>query len=55
MAEASALQELQSPTKFSSSVQEEEYLNDRQMMDEEKQVEIESDDDDIIGNKGICS
>lgn len=53
MADASAFQELQNSNKLSSHVEEEERLDEKTNMVEQRDIEIDSDEDDIIGNRGI--
>ena len=56
MADASAFQELQNSSKLSSHLEEEERMDENPNMVERKDIEIDSDEDDIIGNRGIhCS
>ena len=53
MAEASALQELNNTNKLSSRVEEDKKLDEKNNMVERRVIEIESDEDNIISNKGI--
>lgn len=52
MADASAFQELKNLNKLSSHVEEEERLDEKPNMVEKRDIEIDSDEDDIIGNRG---
>ena len=53
MADASAFQELQNSSKLSSHLEKEERMDENPNMVERKDIEIDSDEDDIIGNRGI--
>jgi len=51
MADASAFQELQNSNKLSSHLEEEERMDENPNMVEQKDIEIDSDEDDIMGNR----